>query len=105
MSEEFNKVYFIHQNTKSEKIHGTYIPIPTDYVVSVGYMHPRDDAIYMDHNLLVELENCIPGLYWDNYEAGEKFLAKLLGKIVYNFSDKIKDTYDILKEKYTEEMV
>lgn len=99
------EVYFIHQNTKPIKIENRWVQVATDYVVARGYMNGKSDEICASKDMSCELENHIPGVYWDTYEAGERELARLMANIVTNYSAKIKETFDILKEKYPEEML
>jgi len=115
------KVYIIHENTKPIKVGERYIQIATDYVCTVGYIEMEDEKdpnegseyepVYMyktKGSLLgeanVELNNFIPGEWFETYEQGIGALAKIL-KVRTTNDINILSTYNGIAEKYPEALI
>jgi hypothetical protein len=99
------EVFFIHQNTRGVKVGNRYTQITTDYVCARGFKDGSSETIYNSPDKDFDLENAVPGVWWDSYEEGEKALASLLKEVVVEYSDNIKGNFDKLKEKYPEVMI
>ena len=112
------KVFMIHENTKPIAIGEKYVQLPTNYVCCVGYMRTEEEKdpndIYeyepiFDHHgedghPIGELNQFIPGLWFETYEAGCKVLTRILQARTDN-DITIVSTYNELAEKYPEALI
>lgn len=86
----------------------------TDFVVAVGYVaedHEKDqynpgdfDPVYSEddnHEIGVELDNFLPGVFFKTYEEGCKVLTKLLA-VRCSHDINIRETFNRLVEEYPE---
>ena len=108
------KVFMIHENTKPTKIKGVFVTLATDFVVTVGWIKTEEKdsetideytPIYMnetEHSL--ELNQYLPGVYFDTYEEGCRALVKILGIRTRN-DVKILETYKRLAEQFPESIL
>jgi len=123
------KVYMIHENTKPISIRVSYnstplkkinknVQLATDFVCCVGYIYTEDEKdpntvfdfepIY-DHDGVedypnLELNQYIPGLWFETYEEGCKVLTRILKARTENDAN-ILATFNELAEKYPEALI
>lgn len=112
------KVFMIHENTKPIKVMDSYIQLATDYVCCVGYIQTEDEKDSTEgseyepifgHDGVedypnVELNQYIPGLWFETYEEGCKVLTKILQARTDNDAT-ILATFKELAEKYPEALI
>jgi len=109
------KVFMIHENTKPIEIKGKYIQLATDFVVTVGWIKTEDEkdpncdeafeSIYTDNiEFAVELNQYLPGVYFDTYEEGCRVLVKILRDRTVNDATILK-TFNELAEQFPEAVV
>lgn len=102
----------IHENTKPILIKGKYVQLATNFVVTSGWIKTEDeknpnceeafDSIYaFDEEYSTEINQYLPGVFFDTYEEGCKVLVKILRDRTNNDLT-IRKTYDELVEKYPE---
>ena len=106
------KVFMIHMNTKPIQIKDKFIQLATDFVVTIGWIKTEDEkdprcdeayeAIYTDNTeYAAELNQYLPGIYFDTYEEGCRVLVKILRDRTINDAT-ILDTYNELVEQFPE---
>ena len=115
------KIFIIHENTSPIMVANKFIQLATDYVCCVGYIHTDEEKdpdetygygevqpVYAcddaEHYSQVELNQYIPGLWFDTYEEGCKVLATVLQARMINEAT-IRSTYEELAEKYPEALI
>jgi len=108
------KIYFIHENTSPIKVAGVFVQIPTDYVVTVGFIKTEEEIalsmgdepkntvyMYNDNMARVELHNFLPGIVFDSYEEGCRVLVKILSTRI-KYDKEINKTYLTLLDEFPE---
>lgn len=100
------KIYFIHENTKPYKVKDGFIMhIPTDFVVTVGYVADMSSrSIWANPGGTFLLETPFEGLYFETQEEGEKVLLKYL-RVRQVENIKITDTMKDLSHQYPEALL
>ena len=96
------KIFFIHENTTPIEVKRRFVQLPTNYVVTVGYLIDNDERVFTREGN--ELRNFIPGMTFETYEEGCRILTKILKQRCQNDKD-INETFEEMSKQFPEALI
>ena len=105
MTKNIKEVCFIYEHRAPIKIGNSTAYIVSDYAVASGFVTDDSSDVFVSSDLMIVCDNLIPGLWWDTYDEGERYLTKLLHVIDCNHTQNIMAALKSLKEKYPEQTI